>query len=244
MRKIIICVCALLMTTLAGPVIAGTVTHGFDNGRWGFNSDYGDFSFGSFTNFFYIENSDGKPAPCLRMKSIRGVGIEVVHPEFQGNFKAAGFKRISLDMKITSMFPPPNNPNPRPQIFILPAHDMSPWVKDASGYQPRLNQWLYIRADFDPDWTDAEAHANGWEVVVLQGMPSKSFKETMADVYATGLWFKVGKTGSEIHTRFDNYKLGPASHQITPILKPIQLKPLPLDKGKRKESYPTKRKKE
>ncbi len=242
MREIIASVCVLLMTTLAGPVMAGTVTHGFDNGRWGFNSDYGDFSFGSFTNFFYIENSDGKPAPCLRMKSIHGVGIKVVRPEFQGNYKTAGFRRISLDMKIASMFPPPNNPNPRPQIFILPGHGMSPWVKDASGYQPNLNQWQHIWADFDPDWTDGEARANGWEVVVLQGMQSKSFKETMADVYATGLWLKVSKTGSEIHTRFDNYKLGPASHQATPIMKPVQLKPLPSGKMKMKGSYPVRRK--
>lgn len=225
MRKMIICVCGLLMAILASPAFGGTVTYGFNNGRWGFNSSYGDLSFGPFTNFFYMENSDGNPAPCLRMKSIHGVGIEVERPEFQGNYKEAGFRRISLDMKITLMFPPPNNPNPRPQIFILPAHGMSPWVKDASGYQPGLNQWRNIWADFDPDWTDAEANANGWQVVVLQGLPSKSFKETMANVYAIGLWLKVSKTGSEIHARFDNFTIGPAFHHATPIGKPVQLKP-------------------
>jgi len=238
------------MTILAVPALAGTVTYGFDNGRWGFEGSYGDLSFGPFTNFFYIENGDGKPAPCLRMKSIYGVGFEVVRPGFQGNFKTAGFKRISMDMKITSLYPPSNNPNPRPQIFIKPAgqgaalNGMSPWVKDVLGYQPILNQWQHIWVDFDPDWSDAEAYANGWRIVVLQGLPSKSFKKTMADVYSTGLWLKVSKVGSEIHTRFDNYRLGPAPHMAPPIMKPPkQLKAFPAGKGKKTKYYPIKNRK-
>lgn len=224
MRKTsVIAWCVVLVAVLAVPSLAGVTTYGFENGRWGFNSSYGDMIFGPFANFFYIENSDGKPAPCLRMKSIHGVGLDVERPEFKGDFKAAGYQRISVDMKVTSMFPSPNNPDPKPQIFIRGALGVVPWAKDAQGYSGTVGQWQKIYADFDPNWTDAEAQAHGWNLPSSLSGPTRSFKETLADVYSSGVWFRVSSVGSEIHVRFDNYTLGPAAHIAQPIAQPLKM---------------------
>lgn len=218
-RALIILVSAMFAAGLsfARPVAARTVSYGFGNGYYGFNGSFGDLDNGGpFTNFLSLSSEAGNPSPCLKIKGIRGVGIQVTRQGFTGNFKALGFHRLSMDIKITQWYPTEGQPVPAARIFILPADGMSPWVRTAHGFSPQKGIWQHIWVDFNPEWTDTQAHAAGWQVVVQQGLPSKSFKQTTADAYATGLWLRVHNAGYENHVLIDNYRLE-GSGPIVPL---------------------------
>lgn len=216
-----------VVISFAKPLLAGTKSYGFNSGRFGFNGSVGDTSKGGpVTNFFSIHNNNGKPAPCLKIKGIYGVGVTVSRPGFTGNFKALGFKQISMDIKIISWFLTPGQPLPVAKIFIIPEHGMSPWVKTAKGFTPVTGIWQHVSADINPNWTDAQAQAAGWHVVVLQGLPSKSFKKTIENVYSTGLWLRVKNAEAENHVLFDNYTLGFPLKKYAPAKQKIRKRPL------------------
>ncbi len=216
-----------IVISFTKPLLAGFKSYGFNSGHYGFTGSSGDITKGgSFTNFFSIQNDNGKPAPCLKIKGIHGVGVTVWRPGFKGNFKALGFKQISMDIKIISWFLTPGQPLPVAKIFITPGYGMSPWVKTAKGFTPVIGTWQHISADINPNWTDTQAQAAGWHVVVLQGLPSKSFKKTIENVFSTGLWLRVKNAGAENHVLFDNYTLGLPLKKYAPAKQKILRKPL------------------
>ena len=201
MRKAIVCLIIGLVAVCL-EIAAVPQSYGFENGYNGFAGEAG------YTTWRYLENADGQPAPCLRIKGISGVAMEVARAGFVGDFAAAGYGRLSMDLKIRSWFPPSGQPSPVPRIFIQRANDRSPWARKAEGFTPPIGNWRKIYVDFNPNWTDAQAQAAGWQVEEF-GLPHASFQETTHNVFVTGFWLQV-PGGAETHVLIDNYALGPA----------------------------------
>ena len=223
MRRPIVALALMVMVAgVAGKAAAGSQNYGFDSGYWGFNGDAG------YSTWFSIENSDGRPAPSLRIKGMSGFGLEVTRPGLVGDFAAAGYGRISLDVKILSWFLPSSMPSPVPRIFIQHSNDHSPWAKAVNGFSPVTGQWQRISVDFNPAWTDAQAQAAGWQIEPF-GLPNATFQDTCRSVFASGVWLKIPGTPAESYFLVDNYALLPPGSSPQK-LKPIspQRKTLPI----------------
>ncbi|MBW1998309.1 MAG: hypothetical protein JRJ29_10140 [Deltaproteobacteria bacterium] len=184
---------------------AFAVTYGFESGRYGFNPDTPHTFLCNTT--LSIDNAQGKPAPSLAVRGNRGMALEVSRQGFTGNFRQAGYNRISLDIKVISWWPNQNLPAPKPMFIIQGANNMKAWGTDAKGFDPKaLGQWQHVYAYFNPKWTDTEAQNAGWRLVPSNLAPV-SFKETLGNVFVTGFWIQVRDVGAESHYLIDNYAL-------------------------------------
>lgn len=215
---------------VGGMAMAGSVLLTFDSNNWG-TSPYGTYN---TTKSF--EGANGNPGACVLFRGIGGVGGGFSNNGFTGDFGAQGFRRISFDLKKKHWFLRPNNQQPKAYIFARKQGHWV-WAKQIQNFDPMATGYKNYFVDFVPDWSDAQAQANGWQVITGYGQGSTtSFSATFADVYQTGFWIQ-DMAPSECHVYVDNWRLGPAGMMAVPIKKPMKLKRKPMTK----ERYPMKK---
>lgn len=220
----------VMILCFAGHVSAGTVVLTFDSNNWG-TSPYGTYN---TTKSF--EGTNGNPGACVLFRGIGGVGGGFSNNGFTGDFGAQGFRRISFDLKKKHWFLRPNNQQPKAYIFAR-KHGHWVWAKQIQNFDPLATGYRNYFADFDPAWTDGQAQANGWEVIVGYGQATTiSFSETFGDVYQTGFWIQ-DMAPAECHVYVDNWRLGPAGMLAVPVKTPMKLKTRPMTK----ERFPMKK---
>jgi hypothetical protein len=125
-------------------------------------------------------------------------------------------------------------------VFVRRGNPHDPWCKQIQGFAPVTTQWKRYSVDFNPDWSDTEANAHGWSIIHFPGATETApFKETLHNVFQTGLWIKVIDGGAECHIFLDNYSLLPGSGGGSPTVSPTKSRVKVLTK----EPYPVKTKK-
>lgn len=205
------CMVMVAIVMIASNVQAGTQVLTFDTNNWGTGT------MGTYNTIKNFEASGGNPGACLLLKGIGGVGGSFVNEGFTGDFAAGGFGQIAFDIKVKHWFPNPSQPPPVAYVFVRRGIGYQPWCKEIQGFAPVTTVWNRYSVDFNPDWNDTEAQAHGWNIINFPGpsMQTASFKETLHNVYQTGMWIRVIDGGAECHIFLDNYSLLPASGSKT-----------------------------
>jgi len=187
----------------------------FDTNNWGTGI------WGTYNTIKNFESSGGNPGACLLLKGISGVGGSFVNAGFTGDFAAGGYSRIAFDIKIKHWFPTQGQPAPKAYVFVRKGIAHDPWCRQIQDFSPVTTAWKRYSVDFNPDWSDAEAQANGWNIIHFNGTSQTSpFSETLHNVFQTGMWISVVDGGAECHIFLDNYSL--LQESGTGALSPIQ----------------------
>jgi len=226
--------CVLTVLMAAG-AMAETRVLTFDSNNWGTSP------FGTYNTTKSFQSDNGNPGACVLFRGIGGVGGSFANAGFTGDFAAAGFDRISFDIKKKHWFLRPNNQMPRAFMFVQ-KQGCWPWKKEIQNFDPMASGYKNYFVNFDPNWTDSQAQAEGWSLRTDYGTAdTASFSDTMHNVMRTGFWIQE-MAPAECHVYVDNWKLGPAGLQFAPMRQPIKMQPAPGVKPSTKQRYPIKKK--
>lgn len=224
----------MISLVLSAGALAGSQVLTFDSNNWGTGT------WGAYNTTKSFENSGGNPGACLLLRGISGVGGSFANAGFTGDFAAGGYGQIAFDIKVKHWFPNPSQPAPVAYVFVRRGNPHDPWCKQIQGFAPVTTQWKRYSVDFNPNWSDTEAQAHGWSIIHFPGATETApFKETLHNVFQTGLWIKVIDGGAECHIFLDNYSLLPGSGGGSPTVSPTKSRVKVLTK----EPYPVKTKK-
>jgi len=215
----------MAVLVLSTGAMAGTQVLTFDTNNWGAET------WGAYNTIRTFESSGGNPGACLLLRGISGVGAAFSNAGFTGDFAAGGYGQIAFDIKVKHWFPNPTQPAPIAYVFVRRGNPHDPWCKQIQGFAPVTTGWKRYSVDFNPDWSDAEAQAHGWSIIHFPGATETApFKETLHNVFQSGMWTKVIDGGAECHIWLDNYSLLAGSGGGTPTLAP--LRPVPKSRVK------------
>ncbi|MCJ2166311.1 MULTISPECIES: hypothetical protein [unclassified Pseudodesulfovibrio] len=205
---------------LVGTAVAGSVVLTFDV------NNLGTSTWGTYNTTKQFEGEGGNPGACVKFHGIGGLGGSFANNGFTGDFAAAGFTRISMDIKTVQWVLRPDNSNPKGYIFARYDDAHWPWCKEIADFDPVSGGYRTYSVDFNPGWTDAEAQANGWAVVTGYGDgATTSFGNTFHHVHQTGFWVQGVSDGAQCSVLVDNWKLGPSGQGVKTIQKPVKMDP-------------------
>lgn len=241
MSKVILFVCKVMIVTVltvfSTNALANTQVLTFDTNNWGTST------WGTYNTVKSFESSGGNPGACLLLRGISGVGGSFENAGFTGDFAAGGYGQIAFDIKVKHWFPKPDQPAPVAYVFVRRGNAYDPWCKQIQGFAPVTTGWKRYSVGFNPEWSDTEAQAHGWSIIHFPGadVQNVSFKETLHNVFQSGMWTSVIDGSAECHIFLDNYSLLPGSGESTPtvlqvekIQKPIKVLPRGIDSGRLK----------
>ena len=227
----------MISLVLSAGALAGSQVLTFDSNNWGTGT------WGAYNTIKNFESSGGNPGACLLLKGISGVGGSFSNAGFTGDFAAGGYGQIAFDIKVKHWFPNPTQPAPVAYVFVRRGNPYDPWCKQIQGFSPVTTQWKRYSIDFNPSWSDTEAQAHGWSIIHYTGLTQTApFKETLHNVFQTGMWIKVIDGGAECHIFLDNYSLLPSGGGPMTV-SPIRTIQKSRVKVLTKEPYPVKPKK-
>jgi hypothetical protein len=197
------------LAVLSTDALAGTKVLTFDGNNWGASC------FAPYSCSTSFEGSGGNPGACMLLKGISRASAGFENPGFTGDFAAGGYGQIAFDIKVKHWFPNPSKPTPVAYVFVSGGYGYQPWCKQIQGFAPVTTGWKRYSVDFNPEWSDIEAKSHGWDIIIFPGGPleakTASFKETLHNVYESGMWTTVIDGGAECHIFLDNYSLLPGS---------------------------------
>nr|WP_321512979.1 hypothetical protein [uncultured Pseudodesulfovibrio sp.] len=224
-----------LTVSMASGAMAETRVLTFDTNNWGTSSH------GTWNTTKGFEGSGGNPGACVLFRGIGGVGGSFANNGFTGDFAAAGFRRISMDLKKKHWFLRPNNTLPKAYIFVR-KQGCWWWSKQIQNFDPMASGYVTYSVEFDSGWTDAQAQANGWAITTGYGSANTAtFSDTLRDVMETGFWIQDMAAGAECHVYVDNWTLSQAGLQLAPMRKPMKMQPAPGVRPATKQRYPIKK---
>lgn len=86
------------------------------------------------------------------------------------------------------------------------------WRHALTGPFDKYNTWTNYQVSFDPDWSDAQAMANGW---VQEAGPVVSFAQTMGNAYKTEIRFAFTGSPDSVIVQLDNFVQSPVPEPET-----------------------------
>lgn len=166
------------------------------------------------------QTTGGNPNGYLRSRNSstsnpsHTIGAVNKENRYTGDFVSAGVHRISLDLNLLS-----GQMNwVRLRLRYHDAH-FNGWTYQLDTSMS-VGQWRHYEVNFDPNWTDAQAIAAGWQ----QESNTPSFRQTMSDVYHTEvrLLYPPPNAAAPPQLGIDNFHLhaaaGDGSIRAVPIL--------------------------
>ncbi len=175
------------------------------------------------------EAAGGNPSGYLRSRNSvadnpsRTIGALNREGRYTGDFAAAGVYRVSVDLNLLSG-------QMNWVLLRLRYHDatFNGWTYRLDTSLP-VGQWRHYEVSFDPNWTDAQAIAAGWQ----QESSTPSFQQTLSDVYTTEirLLYPPSNTTAPPQLGIDNFHLyaaGGGEARAVPVLGPPLLAALVL----------------
>ena len=175
------------------------------------------------------ETTGGNPGGYLRSRNSsatnpsRTIGAMSGENRYTGDFAAAGVQRISVDLNLLSG-------QMSWVVLRLRYRDatFNGWTYQLDTSLP-VGQWRHYEVSFDPNWTDAQAIAAGWQ----QESNTPSFQQTLSDVYSTEvrLLYPSSNVAAPPQLGIDNFHLhavGAGTTAAVPVLGPAFLATLIL----------------
>ncbi|AMK09671.1 hypothetical protein [Pseudodesulfovibrio indicus] len=215
----------LILTVLAAAVLlaanalAESRVLTFDGDGWGTGV------WGAYNTTIRMEPSGGNPGACVRFHGIGGLGGSFANQGVTGDLAAAGFTRLSMDIKAVQWFLRPDNTRPKGFFFIRNDSGAAPWVKAIPLFAPTTAAYKTCFVNFNPAWTDAQARADGWTAMAFPGtIGTVSFAETLRRVAQTGFWVQDLSAGAECSVLVDNWTLGTRTAMM-PMKKDMKMDP-------------------
>ncbi len=165
---------SILLVTYSGLLAAVGTNDTWDDGQlhgWQGNTAWTEVA---------VVNTGGNPGGYLQsVCTLEGnptvsPGAITEEDRYTGNYTSAKINRVAFDLNVVS--------GQFEWIWLrIRYHDFTynGWHYPLSIKKMPIGGWVHYEVSFDPNWTDAQAMAAGWE----QENRSSSFQETMSDVY-------------------------------------------------------------
>lgn len=169
------------------------------------------------------ESVGGNPGGFLIVEGQGTVSASTLKSEFTGDFNQKGYNQIEADFKSIMQYY-----DFKPVLIVRYSASYINWEYEITNYINKA-EWQTFTINFDPNWTDAQAQATGWQ---LGGQgPSKTFQETMSHIWKMTLEFPYA-AGQGHSMGVDNFTV--RQHQaITPASTKDE-KPVRISLRKRK----------
>jgi hypothetical protein len=186
----------IFFAVVLGFIFAQAVTSGWDDPAAG---PAGWEKFTGNTTLEY-QSTGGNPGGYIKTSGAYATGIMNKQPAYTGDYLSKNYNKISVDIMVLMQ----QLPAFKPAVQLRYSPSFAGWIYKLNSFTiENAGTWRHFDVYFNPEWTDADAQANGWQVT--EG-PAKSFKDTCAHVWAVSIMGDYPQISSRV-LGYDNFIL-------------------------------------